>query len=184
MYPEGTVSLEITRCARTGRLISGPVMWTVDFGPGRVEANAVLTPDWDKWAIEMRDHGILIMILLPNSTALTALMDKLFGPFKAACRENSQVLYAKRIQEHSTAVNVIKAKMSRGEEVTKEEKRLTRSAVRMKQEDVGEIVFGELQEDGQPHPESPFIKDFTPEKIMHGAEEVSLHSLALVDTMI
>eukprot|EP00956_Cyclotella_meneghiniana_P004388 scaffold5341_cov72-Cyclotella_meneghiniana.AAC.10 len=88
MYPEGTVSLEITRCARTGRLISGPVMWTVDFGPGRVEANAVLTPDWDKWAIEMRDHGILIMILLPNSTALTALMDKLFGPFKAACREN------------------------------------------------------------------------------------------------
>eukprot|EP00956_Cyclotella_meneghiniana_P019359 scaffold33127_cov38-Cyclotella_meneghiniana.AAC.2 len=65
--------------------------------------------------------------------------------------------------------------MSRGEEVSKEEKRLTRSAVRMKQEDVGEIVFGELQEDGQPHPESPFIKDFTPEKIMHGAEELGYY---------
>jgi hypothetical protein len=39
--------------------------------------NAVDMPEWDKWAQEMYLMIILVMHLLPNSTAVTALMDKL-----------------------------------------------------------------------------------------------------------
>jgi hypothetical protein len=47
----------------------------------------------------------------------------------------------------------------------------------MEPEDVDRIVFGELQDDTRlPHPDSPFSKHFTPEKIAHRAAEVSLFS--------
>ena len=113
------------------------------------------------------------MPLLPNSTAVTALMDKLFGPYKGACRERSQVIYAKHLPRHSQKLSAIKEKMSRNEEVSNEEKKSLKQAVRMDPSDVGKIVFGDLQEDGRPHPDSPFAVHFTKEKIAHGAEEVS-----------
>jgi hypothetical protein len=43
----------------------------------------------------------------------------------------------------------------------------------MQPEDVGKIVFGELDEDRLPHPDSPIAQFFTPEKIGHAACEVS-----------
>jgi hypothetical protein len=53
------------------------VLWVVDMGPGQLSVNAVDMPEWDKWAQEMYLMIILVMHLLPNSTAVTALMDKL-----------------------------------------------------------------------------------------------------------
>ena len=118
MYPDpDTVSLEIKRDDH-GRLVSGPVLWTTDMGQGRVSANTFETPEWDKWARDKYNKGILIMPLLPNSTAVTALMDKLLGPYKGACRERSQVIYAEHVLRHSQKLSAIKAKMANDEEVT------------------------------------------------------------------
>ena len=167
-----TVSLEIKRDEH-GRITSGPVLWTLDFGQGRVSANTFETPEWDKWARDKYNKGILIMPLLPNSTAVTALMDYLFGPYKGACRDRSQVIFADHVLANCEKVNAIKEKMSRGEEVTNEEKKAIKQAVKMDPSDVGRIVFGELTEDRLPHPESPYAIHFTKDKIAHGAKEVS-----------
>ena len=72
MFPKESVTKIISRDGH-GRIISAPVLWYVDFGPGRCAANTLGTPAWDKWANEMWESGILIMPLLPNSTAVTAL---------------------------------------------------------------------------------------------------------------
>lgn len=172
MYPEDTVSLTIERDSH-GRLVSGPVIWFLDFGQGRIAANTFQTPKWDKWAQEKWEKGVLIMPLLPNSTAVTALMDRLFGPFKAACREESQKIFARRIQEHSEAVGKVKEDMAQGIEVSNESKALLKKAVRMQPEDVGKLVFGELDENRLAHPDSPIAKFFHPDKIAHGAKSVS-----------
>jgi hypothetical protein len=99
-------------------------MWIVDFGQGRCEANQIDTPEWDIWAQEMWEAGILIVPLLPNSTAVTALMDRLFGPFKTACREQSQRIFAERVQEHGALVAKVKADMAAGVEVSQNDKNL------------------------------------------------------------
>jgi hypothetical protein len=43
----------------------------------------------------------------------------------------------------------------------------------MQPEDVGKMVFGELDENRLPHPDSPIKRFFTPEKIAHASESVS-----------
>jgi cAMP phosphodiesterase len=59
-----------------GRIVEkAPMMWIVDFGIGWVDASELETPEWDKWAEQIYRDGILIKVLLPNSTAVTALMD-------------------------------------------------------------------------------------------------------------
>lgn len=174
MYPRESVSLEIERDEH-GRIVKAPVMWVVDFGIGRVDANELETPEWDKWAEQVYNDGILIKVLLPNSTAVTALMDHLFGPFKGACREESQKIFARRIQANADKVAKIKADMAAGKKVSEAQKKILTSAVRMDPDDVGEMVFGKLDEEGLPHPDSPFAKHFTKAKVMDGAAKLGYY---------
>ena len=51
-------------------------MWTMNTGQGQL-AN-LDDEGWDKWAESMRDQGVVINGLLPNSTAVMAITDKLF----------------------------------------------------------------------------------------------------------
>jgi hypothetical protein len=100
-------------------------------------------------------------------------MDHLFGPFKAACREESQKIFAQQVQEHAASVAKIKSDMAQGIDVSDADKKLAKQAVRMQPEDVGKMVFGELDENRLPHPDSPIKRFFTPKKIAHAAESVS-----------
>jgi hypothetical protein len=149
-------------------------MFILDFGIGRIEANQINTPEWDRWAKRMFDKGILIKVLLPNSTAVTALMDHLFGPYKNWTRERQQVVFAEHIQAHSDMIVKIKADMAAGIEVSAEDKKKLTTVVRMEPEDVGKIVYGKLDENKLPHPDSPIARAFTKPKIKEGAFKVSL----------
>ena len=118
MFPKESVTNVIRRDGH-GRIISAPVLWYVDFGPGQCAANTLESTEWDVWAKEMWENGILIMPLLPNSTAITALMDYLFRPFKTACHEPSQFIDRERLQKNSEAIQKIKAALANGMEVPK-----------------------------------------------------------------
>ncbi len=67
----------------------------------------------------------------------------------------------------------IKSDMAQGIDVSDADKKLAKQAVRMQPEDVGKMVFGELDENRLPHPDSPIKRFFTPKKIAHAAESVS-----------
>jgi hypothetical protein len=49
MFDKSQVSLYVRR-DQYGHIISGPVLWIVDMGPGRIAANAIDMPEWDVWA--------------------------------------------------------------------------------------------------------------------------------------
>lgn len=185
MWDKSQVSLNVLR-DQYGRIVSAPVLWIVDMGPGRIAANSIDMPEWDKWAQEMYLMGILVMPLLPNSTAVTALMDKLYGPFKAATRVTTQMIYAEKLQQHAAKLKEIKATMAReNHEATKKEKKMLQSTPRLMQEDIGRIVFGNLDpETREAAPDSPFALHFTPEKIRKGAEAVSLFMLCILLSLV
>jgi hypothetical protein len=129
----------------------------------------------------MYEQGIVVMPLLPNSTAVTALMGKLYGPFKAATHVTTQEIYTERLQQHAAKLEEIKVTMAReNHKATKKEKKMLKSTPRLKQGDIGRIVFGDLDpETREAAPNSPFALHFTPEKISSGAEAVS-HCLVYV----
>ena len=99
-------------------------------------------------------------------------MDYLYGPFKTACRERSQAIYGEHLQKNSEAIQKMKADIAQGIDVPSSVRKKIKSVVRMEPEDVGRIVFGDLQEDGTASEDSPFAIHFTTEKIRHGASEV------------
>jgi len=59
LFPKEAVSLEIV-FDDYGRVVSGPVLWILDTGNGRIVKNAIKEPEWDKWAKRMHETGILI----------------------------------------------------------------------------------------------------------------------------
>ena len=159
MYPKESFSLEIKFDAH-GRLITGPVLWTTDMGSGRIAANAMECPEWDRWARKVYLLGILIVLLLPNSTAILALMDFLFGPFKAGCREMAQIVFAARVYAHAKEVERIKKLMADGGTPSKEEKNLLKSIVRMEPEDVLVLARFCLVSSGRHQASSPGLSIF------------------------
>ena len=78
--------------------------------------------------------------------------------------------YAKKIKMNAMQISRRKAKIARkiagGIEVTEAEKAKTRSIVGLNPMDLGPILYGELSDEGDPHPSSPIATAFTREKIM------------------
>ena len=167
LYPKETVALAI-KVNDHGRLLTGPVMWTMDTGQGRM-AN-LEDEGWDEWAEEMRHKGIIMNGLLPNSTAVMAIMDELFRAFKDKLRKSTHEQYSKKIKANAKQITRRKAEIARkiagGQEVTDEEKAKTRSVVGLNPMDLGPILFGELTEDGYAAPDSPIAAGFTKEKVL------------------
>jgi hypothetical protein len=59
LFSKEAVSLEIV-WDDYGHVVSGPVLWILDTGNGRIVKNAIKEPEWDKWAKRMHETGILI----------------------------------------------------------------------------------------------------------------------------
>jgi hypothetical protein len=59
LFSKEAVSLEIV-WDDYGRVVSGPVLWILDTGNGRIVKNAIKEPECDKWAKRMHETGILI----------------------------------------------------------------------------------------------------------------------------
>ena len=119
---------------------------------------------WDEWAEEMREKGIIINGLLPNSTAVMAIMDELFRAFKDALKHSIHNHYAKKIKANAKQVQRRKAeiasKIARGEDASETELAKTSSVVGLNQIDLGPILFGELTEDGFANSSSPIATKF------------------------
>ena len=88
----------------SGSLLTGPVIWNVDMGPGRLAKCDGNTGKWEKWAASMHDAGVIMNGLLPNSTQVTAIMDELYGAFKGAIHTNTLMAFARRIKEKALLV--------------------------------------------------------------------------------
>lgn len=174
LFPEETITLEIV-LDEHGRLVSGPVLWIVDSGPGRLAALSLDDSSWDEAMKELRLQGILIIGLLPNSTSVTAVMDDLFGPFKQRTRTATQKIFAAKVKAHAESVKELKADIQRrkeaGEEVTDKEIRKVNTIVKLDESDVGAIMMGKTV-NGYPAPDSAWSLSFTPEKIRHSLEKV------------
>ena len=140
----------------------------MDTGQGRL-AN-LDDEGWDEWAESMMNQGVIINGLLPNSTAVMAIMDELFRAFKNSLQASTHKHYAKKIKVNAVQISRRKAEIARkiagGIEVTEAEKAKTRSVVGLNPMDLGPILYGELSGKGDPHPSSPIATAFTREKIM------------------
>jgi len=176
LYPEDTVSLEI-KLDEFGRLVMGPVMWTCDTGPGRLTSvDGELGPIWDEWAKKMMDKGVILNGLLPNSTSVAAVMDELFRKFKIATRAATQKVFAKKIKANAKAVTAkkleIAQRLANDESVPASEYAKVNVVATLNPSDLGEILYGELDEDGYAAAESPIAESFTKEKIEAAHEKV------------
>ena len=168
LYPADTVSLEI-KIDEYGRLVSGPVMWNMDTGPGRLCSNdGELGELWDEWAESMMQRGVILCGLLPNSTSVSAIMDELFRAFKIASRAATQKVFAKRVKANAKAIAKLKLdiarKLANGEEVSDAEKAKVNVVATLGPGDLGEILWGELDENGYGAPNSPMVTSFTKAK--------------------
>ena len=85
LYLKETVSLEI-KVNKHGRLVKGPVMWTVYTGEGQL--TNLNNESWDEWAAPMIPRGVIINRLLPNSVTVLAIMDHVYCASKAALCES------------------------------------------------------------------------------------------------
>ena len=149
-------------------------MWTTDTGQGRL-AN-LEDEGWDKWSEEMRNKGVIINGLLPNSTAVLAIMDELFRAFKNSLRKSTHDHYAKKIKANGVNITRRKAEIARmiaaGEVVTPAERAKTRSVVGLNPMDLGPILFGNLTDEGYPNPNSPMATGFTKAKVMEAHKKL------------
>ena len=177
LYPRETVSLEI-KVDDHGRLVSGPVIWTCDTGQGRL---ACLDDErWDEWALELREHGIILHGLLPNSTAVSAVMDELFRAFKIAFRKATLKHFARKIKTQAQMIRrrklEIAKRIANGEAVSAadQDKAKVKSIVSLNASDLGPILYGELTDDGFAADGSPIATCFTKEKIMAAHKKVCI----------
>ena len=176
LYPEETVSLSV-EIDEHGRLIKGPVMWTVDTGPGRLTSiDGEHAEEWEEWAREMMVKGVILNGLLPNSTTVSTIMDKLYRAFKIACRVSTHLVYARKIKANAKAIPrrmlAIAQKLARGEVVTEQERGKVTSIVSLNPGDLGDILYGRLSDDGFAAINSPIAKAFTKEKILEAHRKV------------
>lgn len=63
-------------------------------------------------------------------------------------------------------------KLAAGEPVSAEEQAAVHTVVSLNPSDLGEILWGQLDENGFGHPDSPIVKCFTKEKILAAVEKV------------
>lgn len=178
LYPKDTLS-PTCEFDSEGNLVKGPV---VCYGPGRLAK-----PDsdyrnekgetYDEIMERFAKMGIIITGLLPNSTAVTAVMDELFRAFKNATRAAAQIVYARKIKDNARQViekkKDLARRYSKGEKIPPAELKKVNVVVSLDRKDLGEILYGELDDQGLPHQDSPIAKHFTPEKINQALHKVS-----------
>ena len=167
LYPKEGVSSEI-KVDQHGRLEKGPAMWTRDTGQGCLAS--LDDPTWDEWASKMRESGIIINGLLPNSTTVLAIMDELHRAFENALRQSTHEHRSRKIEKNATQISgrkvEIARKSARGESAAEDERCKTKSVVALDPMDLGPILFGEPTKDGFSRPNSPIGQGFTKEKII------------------
>ena len=80
-----------------GKLVFSPLIVKVDTGPGRLGKHLRnLEKRKEAW-----DHGIMILLGLPNLTLVSQELDWLFRPFKAHCRQVTLALFGEKIAERA-----------------------------------------------------------------------------------
>jgi hypothetical protein len=82
-----------------GKLLSGPVIFKVDAGQGRIVS--------DKESIqkreEFKERGFIILMGLPNATSVQQEMDALYGPFKSATYARGEIVAMEKLKARGLA---------------------------------------------------------------------------------
>jgi hypothetical protein len=133
-----------------GKLIRGPVFLKLDAGPGRI----VASEESITRRSEFKEKGLLILMGLPNATAVQQEMDDLYGPFKSATYARAENVVSEKLKERGVA-------RRNGQDV--------KAIVSLNFTDLPNIVNGK---DGDPINERPFVHMFTEAKILHSWEKI------------
>ena len=95
----------------------------------------------------------------------------------AGVRIQTQQVYARKLKANAREVirkkQAIAERVRQGKKVSDAEMRKVNTVVTLKNYDLGAIVYGDLGEDGSPHPDSPIAKYFTRERILAATAKVS-----------
>jgi hypothetical protein len=78
----------------TGKLLHGPVILKLDFGPGWIEASFESIVQREALA----EKGLLIMSGLPNATSVQQEMDALYGAFKSATFDRGEFVLMQKMK--------------------------------------------------------------------------------------
>ena len=79
-------SLEVVRCPKTNKILSGPLIVKTDAGPGRLCMEA---KSW-KFRARMWDAGIIILLGLPNGTSVNQEQDQGYQVYQPAVKASTQ----------------------------------------------------------------------------------------------
>ena len=133
-----------------GKLLSGPVIFKVDAGQGRIVS--------DKESIqkreEFKERGFIILMGLPNATSVQQEMDALYGPFKSATYVCGEVVAMEKLKARGLA-------RRNGEATT--------AVLSLTFEDLSTVVNGEENDSIEL---KPFDSHFTKEKILWSWEKI------------
>ena len=127
-----------------GKLLRGPVILKLDAGPGRM----VASQESIKKREEFKEKGLLILLGLPNATAVQQEMDNIYGPFKSATYARGERVVEEKLKERA---EVRRNNIASGGVVT------------LSFNDLATVVNGK---DGDDIKDRPFDNIFTKEKIL------------------
>lgn len=103
-------SREVERCPLTNKMLKGPLIVKTDAGPGRLSTEA------DSW--EFRDKmwraGVLVMLKLPNGTAVNQELNQAYASFQPAVKRSTQ-----RVVNINLAERVAARKRARADKAAK-----------------------------------------------------------------
>ena len=85
--------------ANTGKLNQGPVILKLDAGPGRIVSSEVVLAKRE----ELFEHGLIIIMGLPNATSVQQQMDALYGPFKTATYARGETVLQQKMKQRGLA---------------------------------------------------------------------------------
>ena len=125
----------------------------------------------------MLKGGIILNDFLPNLTEVTAVMDGLFITFKCFALENMHIVFAHKIKANAAPRCGASWKLPSvswmGHVVPSKEQIVTVTVANLNPGDLGEILFGELIDDGYPAADSPVAVDFMKEEIVNSQKRCS-----------
>ena len=104
LYPN--TSRVVTRCAQTGKMVTGPLIVKTDAGPGRLSKEA------ESWEFRQRmfEKGVYIMLGLPNATAATQEMDQGYAEFQPAVKRSTERVVSRKLADRVAARRKAQAK--------------------------------------------------------------------------
>ena len=106
LYPN--ISRLLIRDPESKKILSGPVLFKTDSGPGRFSQDG----EHVKFLDEMRNIGLDILLSLPNGTSVCAELDQFFQVYKGWCRTRTLDHFSYKLNKRILDIQEMREKRS------------------------------------------------------------------------